>query len=235
MRFKFRTYQHDLYEVLLAAGSEAIRNDAGRVYQRRDTIQLQGKLIGTSQSDLLSKMAALKAAYRPNLTGDATFSLVDGTVVHQWLDRNTIGGVRLVRGPDFPPDPRSYVGYIDYAITLEAIFPDTTISILSFDESLSFEGGGPAFEHLVPVEGLPQKQMTHQNTPFTAVQSGRVVGHLGYPLIPPPIWPAALKVAPRRRPGSPRRQGNALVEWPVEYEYLFESALPLVGFPHLPP
>lgn len=235
MQFKFRTYSHDLHENLLAVSVESLRNEMGVQHARKETWNLQGKLVGTSQANLISKIAALKSAYQGKLTGDATFSLADGTIVHRLIDRDTLGGVRVIRGPEFSADPRSYVGYIDYAITLEATFPDTTVRYLSFHEALSFEGGGPQFEHLEPVEGLPQKQMVKQNTVFRATQSGQVVGHLGYPVVPAAIWSAALKRAPRIRPGSPRRQGNALVEFPIEYEYEFESAAPLVGVPHVPP
>lgn len=234
MQLRFRNYTHDLNENLLGVSVIPTRNEMGIQHESRVVWNIQGKLIGTSQSNLLSKIDALKAAYNGSTTGDAVFSH-NGTTIHRLTDSQTRGGVRVIAGPDFPPDIRAYVGYVPYTIALEAIFPDPLVRYLSFHEAVSFEGGGPLFDHLTPVEGLPQKQLTHQNTVYRAVQAGTVVGHLSYPLIPGPIWPSDQKEARKVRPHSPTRDGNALVGFAIDYEYVFESSRPLSGLPNIPP
>src|SRR5262245_1529763 len=107
MRLKFRNHTHDLNENMLAVGVESRRHDMHAQRGRHESGQIQSKLIGSSQSDLVSKVAALKAAYAGSLTGDATFSYNDGTVVHRILNSTALGGVRVVRGPEFPEDLRA--------------------------------------------------------------------------------------------------------------------------------
>lgn len=201
--------------------------------------QISGKLLnrGGSLATMKAKIQALEAAFSTD-GKDLILYEPDGRAetAHALRTRNTFGGVRVVEPPSYPDSSgANLVTYRDFAVTLEALVPvtGTRSAYRSFTEQIQFSGGGPLFHHLEPLVGRPIKQMGKQATVFRAVQSGSAVGLSGSPnpfLIAPPLWPQA-ELIPQRviTYGSPRRFGNSFLDYPVSWQYTFESAVPLNG------
>jgi hypothetical protein len=65
-----------------------------------------------------------------------------------------------------------------------------------------------------------------------ATQSGRAKGYLGYPTPPPPLFPQALKQAPKVERSDPERKAPGVYAgYPVTWSYEYEWDAPLVALP----
>jgi len=241
MYFQYGGYRHDDGEVNLSLSKRVIRNARGFGAYTTWTMQVEGVLIaegqtaGELQTSIRQQVAAVESAYsRDGL--DAGLFHDDGTPSAHYLDSSaSLGGVRLT-GIEFDKDNRDgqYATGRSYRITLEADFPNPTVTLQQWHESLRFIGtGGPRFLHVPTLSGLPQKQLVHQRTVVRCTQSGMAIGLRGYPLPPPPIFPAAELVDRREfTRDSPRNLHGAFIDWPIHWTYHFETAGPLVGVPN---
>ena len=220
----------------VAISREAVLNMAGVPYEYRERWDVQAQVFGDDQ-------AALKVAINDVVTafsiqgGDLLLYHNDGTTLssHTLVNAATLSGVRVVSGPSFPQGQGAeYATYRTFNVALEAEFPATLFDgLIEFEETLAFEGGGPLFTHLQPVNGPPQKQLLAEFTPFRAMQDGHAVGYLSWPLPSLPIWPGALVRAGSPRRTSPRKRPGGFTHFPVQWRYEFESVLPLLGDPHV--
>ncbi len=234
MFFKYGNYRHADNEVALtSAKREPLYNQRGEVVQVRKTINLQGVLLGTSQSQIQQQVATLEAAYSKN-NFDAGLYHDDGTPSPHFLDTSaSIDGVKVV-SLEYPSgDGAEYATGRTYTIVLQADFIANGTPLVAFEESLQFVGtGGPRHVFVPTLNGLPQKQTVHATTSARIVQSGSAIGLLAYPVIPSPIFPSA-EHTDRREVDyrSPESRGNNFINWPVRWSYHFESVLPLFAQP----
>lgn len=200
----------------------------------RERWDLQGWIVGTSTADVQAKYRRLAAAY--SIENQSIGMWNGGNPTDVYLDRrNTISGVKVIQRPSLPDNRNAaYVTFLPYAITLEAELAanGNANMMVEFEESLEFEGGGPAYGHIETLDTLPIKQRRRAATVYRAVQRGRAVALRSRPLVPAPLWPSELMERPRISKPSPRRRGNDVIFWPIEWSYVFESAQPMFGEPN---
>jgi hypothetical protein len=235
MYLRYGNHTHPLGEAAIAITKEMIENEAGEPYAVRERWTISGMVIGTSPTSIKTQLTALDTAYSANgknlslLMPDKTES------THRMISSACQGGVRVIQRPSFPNGGGAeHVTKREYMIVLEGIvLLSSSQVILSFEEVLSFSGGGPRYGHLEPLEGPPIKQRLKQSTPYVVTQEGQAVGLYGYPAIPPSIWPGDKTEAPRIRRYSPRKKGGNYYEYKVSWAYEFKAAYPLTGSPHV--
>lgn len=238
MYLRYGTYTHRLGEPTVAIHKETIRTDAGQAYAVRELWSITGLLVDQAGNPLTmrSKIAELEAAYAEDYR-DIVILLPDGQTesTHKIVSRNTIGGVQVVQRPSFPEGGGAQgVTLRTFAVTVEALVRlDVGPVILAFRELLRFSGGGPRYGHLETLTGLPDRQRLRRMTVYHATQQGHAVGLGAQPAVPLAIWPAAQICAPTIEPGSPQRRGAGYYEFPIAWSYQFESAVRLVGRPHV--
>lgn len=239
MQLKYGSYTHAQGECGISIQQANVRNDGNQVIATRETWQISGMLIGTSAANIDSQVAALIAAYADD-GKDLILLLPNGSQsTHKLLNRNTLGGTHVVQPPSFP-EGRGAEGatYRTFALTVEAELPvsGSQFALISFEESLSMSGGGPAYGHLEPLVGAPIKQLLKQQTTYRVTQQGSAVGYRLYPTPPGPIWPGALVRAPDIQRRGPRRHGSGgntdYSHFTTTWVYQFEAAGALVGVPH---
>lgn len=217
----------------------ALLTDAQTPYAERIEVDLVGELVGTSVSDINTKVAALIAGYA---YGGSDFKVVNdsGTLLRLSIaSSGTLGGIRIIRPPSFPSNKDgAYATFMPYQISLQADVPVTNPDtvLVSFQETLSFSGGGPVYEYLETRVGPPQRQRVTDQSVYMATQEGSAVGLYNIPTIPSAIWPAN-QVRNRSvsaiggklvGSGANRRYMYKGVRWRYEYK----SASPLYGEPH---
>jgi hypothetical protein len=235
MQFTYGSYTHPAGEVSLTITKRPVFSARGFRVATRETWNLQGILQGSSPQDVSSKIADLQTAYGAN-GKDAKLLLPGGsTSAHALISSDTLGGVR-VTSLNFPEGRGAeFSTFRTYAITLEADFAEAESTLLRFEESLDVTGtAGAKTKYLTTLDAGPQKQTIFTRTTVTLVQSGSALGYLAYPLIPPPIFPEAEHVERRRISRGPVRESRGVyTDFPVQWNYVFESDFPLTGFPHL--
>jgi hypothetical protein len=203
----------------------------------RERWEVQGRLQAVDPAALTAAIGALETAY--SVQGQTIgFYLDDGTPTGHGIDPlQTNGGVRVVVPPSFPHGKGAeYSTFRNYALSVEAEILDSSSSILSWSEALNFNGGGPQFGFLEPINGIPQKQLLKQATTFKVAQSGEAVGNGGYPFPPAPIWPDAEHLDQRRLVYDlPKRMGPpgaaSYTQYRITWSYEFEAESPLAGLP----
>lgn len=235
MQLKIGSYACDANTSLIAMREDLQFNEADQPYSRKRSLDVQGYLSGASQSALVTAENALQVALRKT-SPDVVFLTDSGGETGVSLKKaGSITGVRITNfafprttGPEYATERY-------FTFTAEAEYPltGTTTLLMSFTETLSFSGGGPLYTHLQAIYGPPQKQLLYEATTYQVTQSGQAVGYLAYPNPAPPIWPQALKQAPRFSQTSPKRRGNGYQDFAVSWEYQFESASPLAGLPNI--
>ncbi len=237
MYLKYGNYQHAANEVSVVISKEGLFTEANIPRGVRERWNIQGRLQAGDQASLTAAIGALTAAYSVQAQ-DVGFFLDNGTPTsHAIASAATNGGVRIVVPPSFPEGKGAeYSTFRTYTVALEAELLDLSASLMSWTEVLSFQGGGPQFAFLEPINGIPQKQLLKQAMTFHVTQSGQAVGQFGYPTPAPPIWPDAEHVNRRDvRMELPKRKGPpgnpTYTEFKITWSYSFEDAGPLVGLP----
>lgn len=207
-------------------------------------VSIDGMLQGASAAVIEAQYTLLMLAYSVN-NFDFIVYLPSG-IISQRLSLfalGSLGGVRVMQKPSLQGlENAQYTTYLPVKIALEAEYgsdnaPDKALS--SFDETLNFDGGGPLFDWYRPIKGLPTKGQVRQADTYRAVQSGKATGFGSYPQLgtvsgaPSPIFGIdALNKNPQVSLGSPEKRGSVYINWPISWEYSFESASPLFGVPN---
>jgi hypothetical protein len=214
----------------------------GRPARYITRVSVAGWLEGDSQSNLSAQEAQLRAALIGADRQDFKF-LTDlgGTSAASLLNSESISGVRVVDGPNFPGDTGAEYATVrrfDFEVEAEFVIHGTENRVLAWTESISIIGtGGPVRRIRVPINSpILVRQQISPRSVIRAVQRGQAVAHTRWPTAPRPNWPLYELVDQRMLDAqSPRRIGRGFVEYPLQWSYSFESDVPFVGFPNLPP
>lgn len=232
MYLKYGTYQHDDNEAGITIEKNVQYNDRGNAYMTNERWTIDGVLQETSQSALMASILALEAGYAVN-GKDLILYLDNGTASsHSLRNSNTLGGTRVTRLA-YPLGTGGEAGiFRTYQIQVEGDLPVTSETLLSWSENLTFIGGGPRFVYLKTLNGLPQKQLVNQATPYQVIQEGSALGLFSYPTPNAPIWPGAEHIDQRQIvKRGPKRMSTRLTQYEISWRYIFESAVPLAGNP----
>lgn len=187
--------------------------------------------------DDLSLIAALNTPYQ-----DLLFLNDDGTPsAYTYRNAQSVTGLVVTDGPRFLGGPADLATAQDIQFTVsgEYILPGAANAIVSFNETLTFQGDcGPRYVVRECVNAPPVRQQTAFATKQVVTQRGRAVGHTAYPPAQPPLWPSPiLQTADNQITlEDPKRVGpNGFIDYPINWSYRYESLTPLVAAPALPP
>lgn len=193
-------------------------------------------LIGTGATDVDAKVALLNSAFGSN-GKDFRLTMPNGTTnsQHVLLNSGSIGGTRIRKLPSVDTfGGAGGITNIQMTAEVEAEYPLAGSDSLyrSFEETLTFEGGGQQVGFLLPLYGSPIKQTLRQRDSYRVTQQGSAVGLYSRPPIPPPLFAAHQLRAPTKMLKSPRLRVSSFVDWAVSWNYQFESATPIQGDPN---
>jgi hypothetical protein len=235
MYLKYGSYAHASGEASIAIAKEAIFSDSGIRTDIRETWTINGMMFATNSTALTSALLAMQAAYSKNGLDLGLYEDSGAATAHVLLATDCRGGTKVLSIGYPKGTGYQYGTYRDYQIVVEGLKVSYN-GLLSFNETISFSGGGPEFVYQECLTGLPQKQILKQATTFKARQMGEAVGTDAYPAFPAPLWPSAehrnqrvTDLLPPRRMGQ---YGAAKhTEYRIVWAYTFESASRLVGLP----
>ena len=199
MYLKYGDYQHASGEASVVISKQGMFTDSGIARGVRERWDIQGRLQAADPAALTTALDALAAAYAVQAQ-DVGFYFDNGDPSSHLINSSaTNGGVRVAVPPSFPEGKGAeYSTFRNYTIALEAEWLDAGSTLLDWQESLAFRGGGAQFVFLRPLAGAPVKQLLHDTTTYHVTQSGAAVGFEAYPTPPRPIWPAAEHVDQRQ-------------------------------------
>lgn len=237
--FKTEHYTHAVGEVEFSQQRQAVRGKNNLVIGSRYIWTLAGKLL---TSDPATDVAALETAYSLIITDAGLWDQDSGLPVFRLQAAGLVGGIQVVDGPNFPPEPGHLINHIPYSITLEgatAIAVDEGgpfgQGVLDFEETVSIIGGGPRFIVQETMLGPPVKQFTNQQTPTRMTQVGRALGKNTWPNYPPPRWPEHEHVDRRQISYTTPQEVGPVGSTPSGYQtawaYDFTAAQPQAGYP----
>lgn len=232
----YGSYVHDLGEVTLSISQSEVTTETGQAGGYIERWDVQGEIITDSHAVMANRIAALRSAY--SVQGrDAVFYAPDGvTILHRLRSLDTVAGVKVIP-PSFPyEDNRGlYATGIKYAVTITGEY--TTVlqsSLVAWQETLTFSGGGPRYVFRQPMRGRPIKQQVAEATPYRLTQNGRAVGRYAYPQAPPPLYPEHLVENAPASPTGPEFRDGQFLNYAIAWNYVMESVDPLEGSPTLP-
>lgn len=232
----YGSYVHDLGEVELSISQSEVTGESGQATGYIERWDVQGEIITDDHSVMASRIAALRAAY--SVQGlDAVFYAPDGvTVLHRLRSLDTVAGTKVIP-PSFPYEQNRglYATGIKYGLSITGEY--TTVlqaSLVAWQETLQFSGGGPRYVFRQPLRGKPVKQLVAESTVYRLTQSGRAVGRYAYPAAPSPLYPEHLVENAPASPTGPEFRNGQLLNWSIAWNYVMESADPMEGQPTLP-
>lgn len=237
MYVKYGSHQHASGECHVGIARQGLRSDHGILYAIRETWTITGMLIGANSAALTTSIAALEAAYSLD-TGDLYLYEDTGTATaHSLLSADTIGGTRVTQHPSFPTGSGAeYATHRTYVIVVEGD-RYTGADLLSFNEQITFTGGGMEWGFLPVLNGTPPRQIFREQTPYKAIQTGHSTHLTRYPVPPGPMWPGAEHVTQRQITyNGPMRTGLGgfvqFIGYGVQWSYTFEDTSGFAGSPH---
>ena len=240
---KYGSYTHALGEVALSISSRPHFNPRGLHDATLERWEISGLLRADTPAALTAAIDALVSAYAVPEQNLGLY-LADGTTPtsHLLASADTLGGTRVVEGPDFPTSVGGeYSLHRGYRVVVEGLVPraGAELDLLLREESITLVGGGPRFVYLQTIAGPPRRQQVAEQTPYVAQQSGRAIGRAAYPPANAPLWPSAEHIDRRqlvRR--TPRvvatTAGQSLTDFEIAWQFEFESDVPLLGGPTMP-
>lgn len=229
------SYTFPLGTADLGITREVLYNDADQPHADRVRWAGDCLLVGTSPTDIDSKIALVNTAF--NLNGqDFRLTMPNGTTnsQHVMLNSGSITGTMIRKMPSVSTfQGAGGVTNLRFTWEVEAEYPlaNSLFLLRSFEETLSFEGGGEQQGYLLPLYGNPVLQTLRQRDSYRVTQAGTAVGLYARPQIPPPLFAGNLMRAPRTTKKSPRRRGAGYEDYSVTWEYFFESPSPIDAEP----
>jgi len=210
-----------------------------RIYKTGVTMRVSGRIV-QNESPTQAGMTALIQTLQQQLSAPRPDIVLLGD------DGSTPSAISLyasncVSGPEvreltLPSNAgKLYLTSCPYSFTVYGeVTAGSGSTILEFMEAIQDAGtGGYEIVHVGGAINPPERQIGQQYTPYRYTQQGFAVGAFGYPVIPPPIWPGALK---RPRPQvmyeGPQIIGPIPQNFRVSWSYEYESAYELFGIPH---
>lgn len=225
-----------------------IRADTGRPLRYRTRIHVHAFLEYNQNTGGQAGLTAMEATLRSQLLnnyGDLVLKQDSGAYSGLALaNANSISGVVIDQGPTFSEAMDSeYVNRrtVEFSGVAEFVIQNTANAVVSFRETLAYQGtGGPVTSWRPAVNAPPVQQQVFPSSTIKLVQTGRAVGHLAYPKPPGPFFAYPIEKVHLREfvEEDPQRVGPgllALVNYPVTWKYVYESTLPLAALPNLPP
>lgn len=236
---KYGGYQHTDDTVTFTIDVSSNETDGGDLYESVHTWSIEGQIQGSDTADVVAKFRALEAAYAVWFQ-DLVFYDASGAATHRLLNDGSTSGVRIIKPPSYPRgDGAQLSTFRDFSIQAQAVYPasgDQGNVLRSYNETLSFAGGGPERTVVECVNVRPQEQLLKLWTAATVRQAGSAVGLFAYPEIPPPLFPGKERIRsdPPGNPqkGSPQKRGGKYVNYPISWSYEFVSGTPLYGDPN---
>jgi hypothetical protein len=238
MQLSYGQYQFQTNAVLIDVRLRTLLNEGNQPYATVQTFRIKGYLYTAGQADTTAQENALKTAL--SIPGQDLLFLDDnGNPTSEiLLNVGSRTGV-IVTDLHFSDEPGSpeYATLRTFDFTATAEYPRNGAAtlLLSFTESLTFWGGGQIYVHRRAINGPSQRQLVWPFVEYSCTQKGTIVGYLDYPVPAPPKFPQALMKAPHITKHAPKRRGQpGAYDWfAVDYQYDFESIIPLAGVPNL--
>jgi hypothetical protein len=231
----------------VTADTAVIRAESGRPLRLRTRLHVHAYLEYANNTGGQAALTSAENSLRSQLQGaygDLVLKQDSGAYSGLALvNSNSISGVVIDSGPTFTEAEGSeYVNRrtVEFTGVAEYVIANTKTAIVSWKESLVFTGtGGPVTRWRPSVNTKPIQQQIYPFSTYKLVQTGRAVGHRAYPVQPTPFFAYPIEQVDRRRVinEAPTRIGKAqssLVNYPITWEYYYESASPLVAVPNLP-
>ena len=233
MILKWGSHTHDNNEVWFDLKKHPIYTEIGTRIGWTELWTITGVLIGDDHDDLITKMAALEAAYAVNRE-NLVFYHDDGTTPtgHGVNDADTIGGTRVTDFAWLATRQDELVLRRSYQIIVQADLYDTEDEILYWHETIQRIGDGLEIKKwLWTLTGPPVEQTVQQLSTFKYIQSGRAIGKTGYPLAATPLWPANLHQEESTvAVETPTYRDGDTTMYPIHWHYVFEGAALLTPF-----
>jgi hypothetical protein len=237
MQLSYNGYPFPPNGVTISISRTALLTEAKVRYGYTERWTCRGLLEATGQQGISQQIALLETAMSFDF-GNVIFTHDDGSLAAQGaISRGTFSGVRVAGPVSYPEGTGAeYSTYRTFEVAFEWDVIYGKVGIISWYETVSPKSaGGPKIEMFTSLNALPQKQTLALFLPYEVTQSGSSVGNTSYPIPPQPNWPQALKKNPLISYRSPKRRGNNFIEWQVDWNYEFVSALPLFGLPNAQP
>lgn len=233
MRLTYGSYSHAENENTFNISRTMSLSPRGLPFKIFHNWVIDGVLVGTSQSDLTSKMSVLYEAYK--IQGqDLKFLFDNGGVTHHaLLSSSTLTGTRvrnfswLNRQPGVWGSGTEYVNRRSYRIVVDAeALADGADNLLQYTQQVTFKGtGGPRWVLAGSLNGAKQPQQIERFTSLYAIQSGFALGLNFQPSYPGSLWPLLEHQEMREETsvsGIPYANGTIAIG--ARWRYIHESA-----------
>jgi len=198
----------------------------GRRDREVQSWRIRTVLQDTSTSGLNTKSSTLEAAMVNGSTLTLYYPNGSTKTIHE-VEDCTVSSISWpnATGPEYAVQRTVQVeirGYVD------ATKDD---DLVSFQESISFSGGGARYVLQETITGTPVKHRVAENTIFRASQQGSATGKTGYPSPPGPAFPGNEAEENPELGYEHSRTADGDDRYTLRWRYVFASAFEMQGVP----
>lgn len=234
MQFEYGGHLHDDAEVAIKShGKRALVSTRGDIYAYDKFLNLEVTLRDSGGSDdVVDLKDELERVYGVQ-NQRATLYTNSGAVAFRMDPANSLNGIQVMALVYPDVSGGALVTTLKCEISLRS---QEEVSggpeLLDFEERLEFSGGRPKVVYLPAANGPSVRQVTRQQTPYMAVQSGFAVGKRARPSPPALKFPNADILDYRIGKVSPRRLRQGLHrDFSTQWTVTFISNTPLNAEP----
>lgn len=188
-------FSHTVNDPALSIDRTGLFNDAGVMYAVENIWTIEGRLEGANQAAISTAIDALESGYNQNVSRFALKLDSGDDSSHVIEASNTLDGIRVTKPPFYPVGRGAeYATFRNYAIQVTAtvLTGNTGSSFVSFNETITYTGGGTRDVIMTPLVGPPVRVRTATQTPVLIVQAGSLVAlnrrvnplRVSFPLFP---------------------------------------------------
>ena len=238
MIFKYGSHAHAQDEVSLVRFMVLPRRSSrGFRTEIEYRMDITGELLGTSTSDLTTKINTLIAAYQDD-DKDAGLFLNDGTTATPHFlqtnhSQNLTGNVIRYRNWNHGGDGAEYATKRTFAIGISALFRDNVNQLTDYRDNISRRAFGPRYRWVESPTQLPYPIRSNLYTTQYIYQYGYATALDAYPLPPPPLLPEPnyLPDLTRIDERGPSRYAKGFRGYTTKWSYVYAVAAPTLLSP----
>ena len=186
---QYGSYQHELSDAAVSIQRVGVPNEAGQIFATRDVWSIQGRLEGTTQADLTTKINALESAYNQQASKVSLKFEGGADTAHVMDIQNMLSPIQVTQMPSYPIGAGAeYTTFRNYTIQVEGLVKTglAQSSLIFYRENVQTSGGFPRDVLVTTLNTPPIRQRIADFTPFIVRQTGRAISLVGWVIAPPP-------------------------------------------------
>jgi len=220
MKLKYESYSFNESTTAMQISTSTVFDSRGRPDKAEQTWQITTVIQANSQADITTGIDALVTALS---VPEGTLTLYNNNGTTKSAHEVTNCHTQTIGYPKGTGAEYANQRTIELTVTGYADIVKSD-ELVSFQETLTFYGGGARHIFMETISSTPKKYQTNAKTIYRATQSGSATAKTNYPVPPGKLFPGQEMEENPRITKSPRYQESGEQRFTISWTYQYGSA-----------